>query len=173
MVRATRLAISLLVVTGACTRSRPVSFAGVDAVTGLAVTLHPHPMPENRTFKGTFRSPHLGTLTFKQSGSLVTGSFERTVEGCLVTGTLKNVTLHDNVAEFDWDEHEHCPSSERKIEGRGFFLYDLPSKDGPAQLFGRRYLTSRPFHQSDDDSYGWLNVEERNDPWTAIEILPR
>jgi len=76
-------------------------------------------------------------------------------------------------AEFDWDEHEHCPSSERKIEGRGFFLYDLPNKDGPAQLFGRRYLTARPFHQSDDDSYGWLNVEERNDPWTAIEILPR
>ena len=163
----------LLVASGACASRRPISFTGVDAITGLAITLRPHAMPANRSFQGTFQSPHLGKLILKQSGNQVTGTFEHTVEGCLVMGTLMNGTVHDNVAEFEYIEHEHCPSSDRKIEGRGFFLYDLPSKDGKAQLFGRRYLTARPFHQSDDESYGWLNVEQRDDPWTAIEVLPR
>ena len=173
MIHSTHLSLLVLVAAGACAPCRTRSFSGVDSVTGQAITLHPHAMPDNRTFQGTFRSPHLGTLIFKQSGDVVTGSFERTSEGCLLTGALTNIKVRGNWAEFEWDEHEHCPSSERKMKGRGFFLYDLPTKDGPAQLFGRRYLTARPFHQNDDDSYGWLNTEDRDDPWTAVEILPR
>jgi hypothetical protein len=125
-------------------------------------------MPAASTFSGNYLSAQLGTLRLTQVADRVSGSFARSIDECILAGTMRGA-VHDNVAEIAWEQFETCGGRRRRSQGRGFFLYDRLSEGRPAQLFGRRFLTAGSLVPTDDEPYNWLNFELRDDPWTAVE----
>jgi hypothetical protein len=166
-----------------CVEREP-TFVGVDAASGLEVSLRP--TPPDRNFSGEYRSPHLGELHLEQHGSALLGRYHYEADGRSVAGSLHG-RVRANLAEVEWEEHDVVGPDRSRLGGFGFFLYDAPraedapranaevspSERRPARLFGQRRVATRLFPTPTDEHYGWLNVSRRDEPWTAVEIVPR
>jgi hypothetical protein len=158
-----------------CAPSAPV-FIGIDAASGREVTLRPS-LPD-RDFSGDYRSPHLGEIHLEQRGSTLVGQYHYEADGRRVTGSLQG-RVRANLAEVEWEEHEVVGPDRSRIRGRGFFFYDAPTVSHtpafdarpPARLFGRRAVATRILPSPPDEHYSWLDVSQRDEPWTAVQVV--